>query len=232
MTNLSTSYDLTIPREVTTLRNAVEDRLREAIAEGAFKPGQRLIERELCNLMGVGRTSIREALRQLEAEGLVSVIARRGPVVSTMSLDEARQLYEMRALLEGFAGRACAERKDPEIIAMLARELGNMRTAEANESRKDFLAAKTGFYAALLKGCENGFVERALNLLLNRVTLLRITSMTHRGRIRRSIEEIALIVSAIEAGNVEEAQSACETHVHNAALAALAILEKLDPENP
>ncbi|MFX7764224.1 GntR family transcriptional regulator, partial [Acinetobacter baumannii] len=76
-------------------------------------------ERELCEQTGVGRTSIREALRQLEAEGLVTTIPHRGPVVSTITADEAAQLYDLRALLEGYAGRECARRRDPAIIARL-----------------------------------------------------------------------------------------------------------------
>jgi DNA-binding GntR family transcriptional regulator len=90
------STELQIVRKSATLRLLVEDKLRSAIATGRFKPGQRLIERELCELTGVGRTSIREALRQLEAEGLVTTIPHRGPSVSTISLDEARQLYSVR----------------------------------------------------------------------------------------------------------------------------------------
>ncbi len=75
----------------------LKTRLRSAIGSGLFKPGQRLIERELCEQVGVGRTSIREALRQLEAEGLVTTIPHRGPIVSTISVEEAEQLYDLRA---------------------------------------------------------------------------------------------------------------------------------------
>ncbi len=71
--------DLNVSREAVTLRMRVEDKLRSAIASGIFKPGQRLIERELCELTGVGRTSIREAVRQLEAEGLITSVPHRGP---------------------------------------------------------------------------------------------------------------------------------------------------------
>src|SRR3954447_14533312 len=100
--------------DVPTVRSRVGQKLREAIMAGVFKPGQRLVERELCEMTGVSRPSIREALRLLEAEGLVSIVAHRGPVVSTISVEEAEQLYAARALLEGFAGRECARKKDPE----------------------------------------------------------------------------------------------------------------------
>src|SRR5580658_6629334 len=102
------STELQIVRKSATLRLLVEDKLRSAIASGRFKPGQRLIERELCELTGVGRTSIREALRQLEAEGLVTVASHRGPSVTKITADEAKHLYAVRALLEGYAGRQFA----------------------------------------------------------------------------------------------------------------------------
>ena len=93
--------------DVPTVRSMVTQKLREAIMSGTLKPGQRLVERELCEMTGVSRPSIREALRLLEADGLVNTVPHRGPVVSTISLDEARQLYAARAVLEGFAGREC-----------------------------------------------------------------------------------------------------------------------------
>ena len=91
--NVIRKVNLQISKQPATLRLIVEGRLRSAISAGDFKPGQRLIERELCELTGVGRTSIREALRQLEAEGLITNIPHRGPSVSTISAEEAQQLY-------------------------------------------------------------------------------------------------------------------------------------------
>src|ERR1700744_223015 len=99
--------------DVPTVRSRVAQKLREAITSGTLRPGQRLVERELCQMTGVSRPSIREALRLLEAEGPVKKVPHRGPVVSPISLDEARQLYAARALLEGFVARECARLGDP-----------------------------------------------------------------------------------------------------------------------
>jgi DNA-binding GntR family transcriptional regulator len=218
--------DLNVSREATSLRFLVENRLRSAIGSGVFKPGQRLIERELCEQTGVGRTSIREALRQLEAEGLVTTIPHRGPIVSTMTAGEAEQLYELRALLEGYAGRECAKMRDPRIIARLRAQYEKMQIVANQEDRGDLLAAKEEFYAALLEGCGNVFVQRFLNMLLNRVTLLRMTSMTQKSRIGKSIPEIEKILTAIEAGDEIAAEAACVLHVQNAAAVALEALQQ------
>jgi len=75
------------------------DELRQSIILGRLNPGERLVERELIAMMGVSRTVIREALRQLESEGLVAIIPNKGPVVRTLTLEEARELYAIRAVL-------------------------------------------------------------------------------------------------------------------------------------
>jgi DNA-binding GntR family transcriptional regulator len=222
------ALDLNVSREATTLRLLVENRLRSAIGNGVFKPGQRLIERELCEQTGVGRTSIREALRQLEAEGLVTTVPHRGPVVSTMTVEEAEQLYALRALLEGYAGRECARQRDPAIIARLRTQFDRMGRDADNDDRSDLLAAKTEFYAALLEGGGNIFVQRFLTMLLNRVTLLRMTSMTHGSRISDSLREIETILTSIEAGDEDAAERACVSHIRNAAAVALARLRQTE----
>lgn len=221
-----TDSDLNVSRETTSLRLLVENRLRTAIGNGIFKPGQRLIERELCEQTGVGRTSIREALRQLEAEGLVTTVPHRGPIVSTITVKEAEQLYELRALLEGFAGRACARTRNPEILGRLRKQFEIMVVVGRNEDRSDLLAAKTEFYAAMLEGCGNVFVQRFLSMLLNRVTLLRMTSMTQKDRIEHSLREIETILVAIESGDEDAAEQACIQHIRNAAPIAIAALRR------
>jgi DNA-binding GntR family transcriptional regulator len=183
-------------------------------------------------MTGVGRTSIREALRQLEAEGLVTTVPYRGPIVSTITADEAEQLYDLRALLEGYAGRICAKKRDPEILARLREQYRQMVAVGGNADRSDLLAAKTEFYAAMLEGCGNVFVQRFLNMLLNRVTLLRMTSMTQPDRIGHSLVEIATILDAIEAGDEHAAEQACVLHIRNAAPVALAALREAESSEP
>src|ERR1700710_2092979 len=123
------SDDLQVVRQAATLRRQVEDKLRGAIASGRFQPGQRLVERELCEQIGVGRTSVREALRQLEAEGLVTVYPHRGPVVSTLTPEEAQPLYSLRGLLEGYAGRMFAQRRTAADIDRLEAALDAFEAA-------------------------------------------------------------------------------------------------------
>ena len=218
--------DLQITRQSATLRGQVEDKIRQAISAGHFKPGQRLIERELCETLGVGRTSIREALRQLEAEGLITVVPHRGPIVSTMSYDEAVQLYALRALLEGYAGQKCAELATPELKIKLDAAVVDFARVAQSEDRNALVGAKEAFYELLLKGSGNVFVSQALTSLHNRINMLRYTSMTQPGRLKHSIREIKEIAAAIRAGDGERAGAACRNHIEKAAAAALASLRK------
>ena len=215
--------------DVPTVRSMVEQKLREAIMTGTFKPGQRLIERELCEMTGVSRPSIREALRRLEADGMVTTIAHRGPVVSTISHKEAKQLYAARAVLEGFAGRECARLCDPVIVSRIGGALARLKTAASAGDIRACLEAKTEFYAAMITGCDNGFIERMLRPLHDRITLLRITSMSHPKRINKSLREVTAIWRAIQSGNPELAERCCVEHVNAAAEAALRMIEQSSP---
>lgn len=221
---MMTDMNLRIPRQAATLRLLVENRIREAIASGHFKPGQRLVERELCEQIGVGRTSVREALRQLEAEGLVVTIPHRGPEVSSINFEEARQLYDVRALLEGFAGRAFAEQGSDDAIAELKQAVVGFRQAAGSGDRAQLVAAKTRFYSVLMEGAGNVFVKQSLTTLHNRITLLRFTSMTQQGRLDHSVAEIEAIFEAIAARDGARAEQACKHHIAMAAKVALAVL--------
>jgi DNA-binding GntR family transcriptional regulator len=212
--------------DVPTVRAMVARKLREAIMSGGLKPGQRLVERELCEMTGVSRPSIREALRVLEADGLVNTVPHRGPVVSTISLEEARQLYDARAVLEGFAGRECARLRDPEVVRRIGNALTRLKAAFAKPDMVTALEAKTDFYAALIGGCRNTFVERMLKPLHDRITLLRITSMSHPKRTNKSLREVTAIWRAIKNGDEDLAERCCVDHVKAAAVAALDMIER------
>lgn len=218
--------DFRVPRRSASLRVLVEEQLRRAILVGRFGPGDRLVERELCEMLGVGRTSVREALRQLEAEGLITSYPHRGPVVSSITLDEARQLYEFRALLEGHCGRRCAEYGSESDHAELTQAYRAFAKAAAVEAADALLEFKSDFYDWLTEGSGNIFVRQALEALHNRITILRMTSLSQPGRVKQSVTEIGEIVDAIRARDADAAEVACRRHVERAAEVAVARLIK------
>lgn len=220
-------YSLQIKSQPTTLRRMVEDRLRTAILRGRFQPGQRLVERELCELIGVSRTSIREALRQLEAEGIVDTVSQRGPIVAVIELEEARQLYAVRALLEGYAGREFASNATEAEVEELSKAVEDLKAnAEKDDTGADMLSAKSRFYDILMRGSRNIFIEKLLTILHNRIMLLRLTTMNQPGRIHESFAEIEEIRDAIAARDPERAERACIRHIESASIVAMRVLQK------
>lgn len=218
--------NLQIEKESITLRGRVEEKLRLAIVSGYFAPGQRLIERELCELMGVGRTSVREAMRQLEAEGLIRSVPHRGPTVQGITVEEAAQLYALRVLLEGYAARCCAERGDDEAKQALSTAAAAFVHMSERESQESIMAAKETVYDLLLDGAQNPFVKQTLTAMHNRISMLRFASFTSPGRLEESVNEIKAIVDAILAGDGNKAEAECRRHIEHAAALALAALKK------
>ncbi|ABS49500.1 bacterial regulatory s, gntR family protein [Yersinia pseudotuberculosis IP 32953] len=209
-----------------TLRYQVENVLRQAIMSGRFTPGERLIERELCETLGVSRTSIREALRRLEAEKLVSIVPHKGPIVAIISRQEAAELFALRGLLEGFAAREFAQRATDVAIVHFAQAIQALRMAGMTKDRAKVLKAKTDLYDVLLDNCGNGLVKETLTSLHSRINLLRATSLMDPQRLPVSINEIDDLYQALKARDPDAAQAAAERHVANAKEVALRILEE------
>lgn len=182
-----------------------------------LRPGQRLVERELIERIGVSRTTIREVMRQLVAEGLVTTIPQKGAIVAMPSREQALEVYEVRALLEGLAARECAEHATAEQLAEIRDAFSEFeRSQEAGDARR-MLAAKARFYEGMFDGAGNETVRGILESLQARVSVLRATTMTRPGRAPESVREIRAIVEAIEARDADAAATACSHHVRQAA---------------
>ncbi|MER6976973.1 GntR family transcriptional regulator [Streptomyces carpinensis] len=204
-----------VERAPALIRDQVAAQIRDAIAEQRLAPGQLLVERELCETTTASRATVREALRQLESEGLVSSTNGRGTVVTVLSTEDARHIYEVRSALEGLAGRLFAERASAEDRASL---LGAMAELErvAGDTRA-MLKAKTAFYDVLTQGARNGELTRSLQALTRRVTLVRAMSLSREGRWKESLAEVRAICSAAVAGDANEAERLCREHIRQAA---------------
>jgi GntR family transcriptional regulator, trigonelline degradation regulator len=211
-------------KQAAPIREQVVFNLRQAIIDGQFQPGERLIERELCEMMDVSRTSIREALRQLETEGLVANVPNKGMIVGILSRSEAEDIYQVRAALEELAGRLYAERATVEGIAALRQGLQAIEEAYQRADERDLLRAKNQFYDILLRGCGNTTIAPLLLSLHDRVAFLRSLSLAQSGRPAQSVEEMREIFHAIEQRDPERTAAACREHVQNAAKVALASL--------
>jgi DNA-binding GntR family transcriptional regulator len=219
---------LRVNKVAAPLRQQVFEHLRAAITSCRFVPGQRLIERELCELLGVSRTSVREAMRQLESEGLITSVPHRGPIVATVTLEEGESIFEVRAVLEALAGRLFAERASAAQRSELHAAFEQIKEIFRQPDAQNRLAAKTRFYAILLEGSGNDILMGQLKAIQGRITMLRATSLSYPGRSLKTLEEMERIVAAIDARDGDAAWQACLDHVRSAAAVAKLILAKRD----
>jgi DNA-binding GntR family transcriptional regulator len=226
MTASEIHSSLRIKRQTTTLRQQVLEALRNAILDFQFKPGDRLVERELCAMTGVSRTSVREALRHLESEGPVENVANRGPTVATLTVEDARQIYEVRSALEGLAGALFAARANEAQRAALVAATRKLEDAFASGDRRRIRQQTSRYYDVLLDGSGNKFVGDMIRGLQARVMFLRSTSMSHPHRAPASLAEMQRITKAIQKRDPKATEAACRAHIEAARDAALAMLEQ------
>lgn len=207
--------------QADTLRRKVEDAVRAAITSGVYAPGERLIERALCADLGVSRASVREAMRRLEAEKLVCTVPHRGPVVAAISVAEARQLYALRAVLEGFAAHEFAARAPDAAVEAFTEAAARLREAAGSGSTDRVLRAKTALYDVMLDQCGNDLVSEILRGFHARINLLRATSLMHPDRLPHSLAEIDALAAAFRRRDAEAAREAASCHVRNACAVAV-----------
>lgn len=215
---MSTKLDLRIDRK--SVQEGVVEKLREAILTGVFKPGDRLVEADLCASLGVSRPSLREALRNLQAERLVDIIPNRGPQIPILSWRDAEEIYSVRAILEGEAAALCAAAISDEGLVELYNALGVVRAAIKKEDPVERVRASALFYGVMLHSCGNSIIEQLLGTLLARVNFLRARSMSLPGRAEKSFSEVNAIYLAIKRRDPEAARKAATQHVVKARHAA------------
>lgn len=209
-------------RMAAPLRQQVVALIRDAIVAGEYRPGERLVERVLCDRLQVSRTVIREALRQLESEGLVSVEPNRGPVVTTLSAADVADLYEAREAIESAIARLFAQRATPAQRDELRLRFRGIEAA--GDDVRAQVAAKDSYYEMLLAGAANETLRRLLDTIHTRTSRARALSLGTSGRGPKMLAEMRALTDAAVAGDSDAAAAASVVHVRSAGEAALAAI--------
>jgi DNA-binding GntR family transcriptional regulator len=210
-----------VQRAVAPLRRQVAERLRQSIISGRLRPGARLIERELIASLGVSRTVIRETLRELESEGLIAMIANKGPIVRELTLAEATDLYAIRAVLEGLAARLFAARAAASDVARLARALDRTAKAYGAGDPARVFAAKDQFYDVFFDGAGSETLSLMIGTLHGRISRWRALGLGHPqrspARSRETIRNLRALVAALRKRDPDLAERIIRDEVTRAA---------------
>jgi DNA-binding GntR family transcriptional regulator len=198
------------------LRELVFENIRQAIVKGIFAPGERLMEIQLADDLGVSRTPVREAIRKLELEGFVVMIPRRGTYVANLSIKDINDVYEIRISLDVLAAGLAAERIEPEELEELNRLLLEISEAAKTGPMEKIVKLDTAFHDVLYKASRNDRLRNIINNLREQITGIRGTSMRYPGRLADTLEEHRALVDSIAARDSERAQAAARIHLENA----------------
>ncbi len=209
------------------LREVVCETLRVAIRKGVLKPGERLMEIQLAEELGVSRTPVREAIRKLELEGYVIMMPRRGTYVANLSIRDVNEVFEIRTSLDSLASGLAAERITDEELERLQRLLVMISEHIEKNDMEKIVETDMEFHDILYQASRNTRLVGIIFNLREQLTRFRATSMAYPGRLKETLEEHRRIVEAIAQGDVLEAQHAPEDHMEKSEHTLLISMEDM-----
>ena len=209
--------------------DSVYERLCRDIQSGVLAPGSRLREAEIAERLSVSRTPVREAIRRLEADGLVDHLPRSGAAVRRLDYSEMMELYEMRTVLEGTAARLAARAASPVELEELVAINDEMRAAAGRP--EVVIGLNRQFHKLLLDAARNRFLLRAMATVENTLLILGSSSMAKPDRAREAVDEHREVLDALLARDGAAAEAAMRRHMERAQFARLRILRRANAED-
>ena len=192
------------------LREMVYEELKMQILTGAIVPGTRMMEVELAKEIGVSRTPIREAIRKLEKEGLVTIEPRRGAYASQISTEDMVEILEVRQNMEGLAAFFAASRMQPEQLTELKEISEHYNAAVQSGDMEEMIKHDTRFHRIIVESCNNKILVQMIEQLQELVLRFRYIYYDNFRRAENMPEEHQLILDAIESGDAEAARNAAD----------------------
>jgi len=208
------------------LRELVLDAIREAIINGTLQPRERLMEIQLAEELGVSRTPVREALRNLELEGFVVMVPRKGAYVADLSIKDIVDVFEIRAALEGLAAGLAAERITEEELEEMERLLVEKGEAIKDQDFNRLIEVDTKFHESIYKASRNERLSNIISNLREQIQRFRSMSLMYPGRMRQSLDEHRAIVEAIESRDTQLSRQLAQEHIENAENAFIESIKK------
>ncbi|MBR2215846.1 MAG: GntR family transcriptional regulator [Selenomonadaceae bacterium] len=213
------------------LREVVCAALRDAIRSGILEPGERLMEVQLAEELGVSRTPVREAIRKLEQEGYVVMMPRRGTYVASISIRDISEIFEIRTALDSLSNGLAAERITAEELESLQRHLVLIGQQIKDGDMEKIVATDIEFHDLLYQAARNARLVGIISNLREQLTRFRTQSMSYPGRLEETLEEHRAIVECIAQGDVRAAKRAAEKHMENSEKTLLKAIGALKPKS-
>lgn len=201
--------------ELLPLRDVVFNTLRQGILTGELKPGERLTEIHLAKRLGVSRTPIREAIRMLEQDGLVTMMPRKGAEVSRISGKDLQDVLDVRLVLDSLATRLACERiTDEEKVALSKAAQGFVNATKTGDITR-IAKADVEFHDVILKASDNKRLIQMVNNLAERIYRYRLEYIKDKKHHKQLIEEHEMILKYVLDGNCDKAIESAELHIVN-----------------
>jgi len=186
-----------------TLRERIVEFIKDAVISGRLKPGERVPEQEIAENFGISRTPIREAFRQLESEGFISLIPRKGAVVSPITDKDVREFYAIKSLLEGHAARTACEALSGRDMRRLENLNEAMEKCAERDDVKGFFRLDNAFHDTFLQACGNDKLCALVHSLVQQFERFRVTALSLPGRMKESVNQHREIIEAFRKSDAE-----------------------------
>ena len=198
-----------------SLRGQVFDKIRSDILNGKYKRGEELVESSIGKELGISRTPVREAIRQLELEGLVQLVPNKGAFVTGISEKDVRDIYLIRARLEGLAARMAAKNITPELLDAMEETVVLSEYHAKKEHYEQVCEMDSKFHKLLYKASGSRILEHTLTDFHQYVQRVRMASIMKKRRMEKSNDEHDAILTAIREHDEEKAELVATRHISN-----------------
>lgn len=204
--------------DLSPLRDKIASLIRDSILKGKLKPGERLMEVDVANSLGISRTPLREAFLQLESEGFVKVIPRKGAIVAETSPEDAEETYQIKGALEGLAAKLAAEKISKDKIDELIKLNERMRKISQSKQKdySNFLELNSAFHKIINESSGNHKLVKMIKNLRHQTFRYNFIFLSLISHLKESVSEHDKIIDALKKRNSELAKKLVEQHNENA----------------
>jgi len=196
-----------------TLHEEIADNLREMIMSGELREGDKIKENVLCDMMGISKTPLREALRVLSAEGLIRLVPNRGSYVTTPTFEEIKEMFDVMRVLEGVCARAAVEKMRDRDLSKLEKLHQKLEKNFRRKDQKEYIHQNNLYHAFVQELAGNKTLNQIVNGLRQKILLYRFQSLNLPGRFEQSIQEHRSLLAAFRDKDPKKAEMLMKSHL-------------------